>query len=133
MAENPHAPKDVLIMLALDNEPEVRLAVSENKGTTPYALGLLVKDDHVDVRYGVAENHQMPDEILLFLSMDDNPYVRCRAIKTLKGFLVSRKHGSRNFGRHNIVMHCRGGFFHTLRFARLFAELRSRYITSASI
>ena len=71
-------------MLALDSEPEVRLAVSENKCTTPYALGLLVKDDHVDVRYGVAENHQMPDEILLFLAMDENPYVRCRALKTLE-------------------------------------------------
>jgi HEAT repeat protein len=84
VAENPRTPREVLNLLAIDSDPEVRLAVAENKLVGMEALVLLIKDAHVDVRYGVAENHQMPDEILYALAMDENPYVRCRAIKTLQ-------------------------------------------------
>ena len=37
----------------------------------------------MDVRYGVAENPHMPENILFALTQDENPYVRCRALKTL--------------------------------------------------
>jgi hypothetical protein len=84
VAENPRTPVDVLTRLASDADPDVRLAVAENANTPPEILATLSEDEDVDVRYGVAENPHMPEDILLKLSEDDNPYVRCRALKTLQ-------------------------------------------------
>ena len=84
VAENPRTPKDVLTRLAGDPDLDVRLAVAENSNTPPETLSLLASDNDVDVRYGVAENPHMPEQILLDLTKDDNPYVRCRALKTLQ-------------------------------------------------
>ncbi len=84
VAENPKTPKEMLQSLAKDASSEVRLAVAENPHTPSEILVVLAADLAVDVRYGVAENPHMPESILLKLSKDDNPYVRCRALKTLQ-------------------------------------------------
>lgn len=84
IAENPRTPEEILVSLSKDEHSDVRLAVAENPNTPPSVLALLAEDLDCDVRYGVAENPHMPEEILLRLSEDDNPYVRCRALKTLQ-------------------------------------------------
>ncbi len=83
-AENPKTPVEVLLRLAQDGHPDVRLAVAENPNTPPEVLALLAEDADADVRYGVAENPHMPEEILMKLGDDENPYVRCRALKTMQ-------------------------------------------------
>lgn len=84
VAENPKTPSEVLNRLARDAHSDVRLAVAENPSTPPEVLSWLATDEDMDVRYGVAENPHMPEDILLKLSEDDNPYIRCRALKTLQ-------------------------------------------------
>jgi hypothetical protein len=84
VAENPKTPSEVLSRLARDAHSDVRLAVAENPSTPPDVLSWLATDEDMDVRYGVAENPHMPEEILFKLSEDDNPYIRCRALKTLQ-------------------------------------------------
>jgi hypothetical protein len=84
IAENPKTPIKVLNRLAGDEYSEVRLAVAENPSTPEETLAALSSDQDTDVRYGVAENPHMPEDILVQLCEDDNPYVRCRALKTLQ-------------------------------------------------
>jgi hypothetical protein len=84
VAENPKTPVELLKKLSYDDSSEVRLAVAENPHTLPGVLTTLSEDSSVDVRYGVAENPHMPEDILLKLSRDENPYVRCRALKTVQ-------------------------------------------------
>ena len=83
VALNPKTPVETLRKLAEDRETNVRLAVAENAQTPQEILTLLSGDEDMDVRYGVAENPHMPENILVELSQDDNPYIRCRALKTL--------------------------------------------------
>lgn len=84
IAENPKSPPEVLRKLCEDIEAEVRLAIAENPNTPADVLATLATDVDVDVRYGVAENPRMPETILFALSSDENPYIKCRALKTLK-------------------------------------------------
>jgi hypothetical protein len=84
VAVNPKTPIDVLRCLATDKSSEVRLAITENPNAPTEVLVSLATDFDVDVRYGVAENPHMPEDILFKLSTDENPYVRCRAMKTLQ-------------------------------------------------
>jgi hypothetical protein len=83
-AENPNTPIVVLNKLAADPHSDVRLAVAENLSTPQETLAVLAFDEDMDVRYGVAENPHMPEEILVQLCEDENPYIRCRALKTLQ-------------------------------------------------
>jgi len=84
VALNPRTPEDILRKLAVDAETDVRLAVAENTHTPQDILTVLSCDLDTDVRYGVAENPHMPEGILVELTQDDNPYIRCRALKTLQ-------------------------------------------------
>lgn len=84
VAENAKTPLELLRRLSADQGTEVRLAVAENINTPPEILSVLAEDHAVDVRFGVAENPHMPENILLKLANDDNPYIRCRALKTLQ-------------------------------------------------
>jgi hypothetical protein len=86
VAENPETPEDILEELIADNDSEVRLAVAENPHTPGVALSRLAHDDSADVRYGLAENPNLPLRILQELAEDENPYVACRAEKTLHSF-----------------------------------------------
>lgn len=84
VAENPKSPVEVLRDLSRDTHVDVRLAVAENPNTPSDTLCILATDADVDVRYGVAENPHMPESILFQLSQDENPYIRCRALKTMQ-------------------------------------------------
>ncbi|MCC6980288.1 MAG: hypothetical protein IT343_18355 [Candidatus Melainabacteria bacterium] len=84
VALNPRTPVETLRKLAEDTQADVRLAVAENIGTPQEILAALSSDPDMDVRYGVAENPHMPEDILVELTQDDNPYIRCRALKTLQ-------------------------------------------------
>lgn len=83
VADNPRTPVGALMQLAHDPSIDVRLSVAENPNTPPAVLEQLAADDCVDVRYGVAENPHIPEEFLRTLAEDSNPYVACRAQKTL--------------------------------------------------
>ncbi len=83
VADNPRTPVTALMQLAHDPSVDVRLSVAENPNTPAETLEQLAADDDVDVRYGVAENPHIPAEYLRRLSDDANPYVACRAQKTL--------------------------------------------------
>ena len=84
VAENPRTPVDILKTMVTDSDYEVRLAVAENSNTPADSLTLLASDKSADVRYGVAESPHMPEQILIDLAHDENPYIRCRALKTLQ-------------------------------------------------
>ncbi len=84
VAINPKTPVEVLERLASDQVSEVRLAVAENPNAPENVLISLSADESVDVRYGMAENPHVPEEVLFKLTTDENPYIRCRATKTLQ-------------------------------------------------
>jgi len=84
VAENPRTPAAVLRKLAQDHDMDVRLAVADNVHTPPDTLALLARDVCVDVRYDLAENRHLPEPVLIELTQDENPYVRIRALKTLR-------------------------------------------------
>jgi hypothetical protein len=83
LATNPSTPKTVLEQLVTHAEPDVRAAVAENKNTPMACIWMLVKDQDPNVRFALAENHQLCSEMLSVLADDDNPYVGCRAQRTL--------------------------------------------------
>lgn len=83
IADNGSLPTRMLDQLAIHRDHEVRIAVADNPGTSLETLWELAVDPHVDVRFALAENHNIPAEILCFLIGDENPYVACRAQKTV--------------------------------------------------
>lgn len=89
VAENPRTPIATLWQMASDPSVDVRLSVAENANSPAEILEQLAHDDDVDVRYGVAENPHIPVGILTMLAEDNNPYVACRAQKTLKLMLTA--------------------------------------------
>ena len=83
LAENKHTPIELLIVLGCDSNPSVRLAVAENASAHLCLIERAVEDVSVDVRYGLAENPHLPAYLLRKLAEDENPYVACRAERTL--------------------------------------------------
>ena len=65
------------------NASSVRLAVAENASAHHCLIERAVEDICVDVRYGLAENPHLPTHLLRKLAVDENPYVACRAERTL--------------------------------------------------
>lgn len=89
LAENPRTPPALLARLAIDGDPEVRLAVVSNPSTPFSSLVALLKDQSCDVRYGIAEDPGSPEWILYSLCFDENPYVANRAEATIEKFQCS--------------------------------------------
>jgi hypothetical protein len=83
IAEDPKTDADVLTSLSRSEQIEVRASVADNANAPRSALLNLVFDPSVDVRFRMAENHGIPGDLLRILTTDENPYVSCRAIKTL--------------------------------------------------
>ncbi len=83
VAENILTPLSILVKLALDRHEDVRLAVAENPRIPRALLEHLAGDESADVRYALSENPNIPGDILQRLCLDENPYVACRAGKTL--------------------------------------------------
>lgn len=90
IAGNGNCPASLLKRLCKHSSAQVRLAAAENSNTSMETLWQLINDEDADVRFGLAENHRMPELILRALSADDNPYVACRAAKTLERVEANR-------------------------------------------
>jgi hypothetical protein len=59
------------------------MAVADHLNTPVAVLILLAEDDNADVRYALAENHNISRDVLNKLLNDSNPYVANRAERTL--------------------------------------------------
>ena len=90
IAGNANCAPSLLKRLAKHESAQVRLAAAENKNTSLETLWQLVMDEDADVRFGLAEMHHVPELILRALSEDGNPYVACRAGKTLERVEANR-------------------------------------------
>lgn len=90
IAGNANCTPSLLKKLAMHPSAQVRAATAENHQTSLETLWQLVKDADADVRFGLAENHRMPETILKALSEDENPYVACRARKTIERVEANR-------------------------------------------
>lgn len=84
MAENESAPPAVLMKLAADNSPEVRVAVATNRYAPLAAVEKISCDEDVSVRHLMAQSINVPVSVLESLSEDDNAWVRIEADKTLE-------------------------------------------------
>lgn len=82
VAENSHAPLEVLEVLAADKNPDVRIAVGTNPSTPTHIKYSFAFDEDPNVRLGLAEDMNTPLELLDKLIEDANPYVSCRAEET---------------------------------------------------
>jgi hypothetical protein len=60
------------------------MAVADHLNTPEDVLMLLAADDNADVRYAIAENHNISRMVLNKLLDDPNPYVVHRAQTTLE-------------------------------------------------
>lgn len=84
VAENPRTSPELLEYLAKDKHADVRLAAATNRATPPEIILRLAHDDDATVRHGLAEDPDTAREVLWILSNDENPYVSCRAHKTMQ-------------------------------------------------
>ncbi len=83
IAECEVTPENLLNQLAEHPDPEVRMALADNRGLSRSVIETLVEDENPDVRYRLAENTFIPLDLLNRLADDENPYVASRAEKTL--------------------------------------------------
>ncbi len=84
VAENEFAPLEVLEYLSADADADVRSAVATNSAAPARLVEILANDADATVRHAIAENPSTLPSILVALSADGNPYVACRARKTLR-------------------------------------------------
>lgn len=82
VVENQLTPRIALHLLCRDRYPEV-LSAAENPSTPSFSVMALLDDESSDLRYALAENHNLPVSITSRLCNDENPYVACRAQKTM--------------------------------------------------
>ncbi len=84
VAANPNTPAKTLHQLSKHENVEVKIAVSENASTPIATLMELARCADCDLRLAMAENANLPAFVLQILSIDDNPYVSCRAAQTIE-------------------------------------------------
>jgi hypothetical protein len=84
IAENPATPLDILEVLVLWQEPQVRAAVAENPCCPLPLMRTLREDESADVRYRLAECPHVPIDLLEELAADGNCYVAARARRTIE-------------------------------------------------
>jgi len=82
VAENDSTDSATLERLSLSESSEVRAAVAQNEHTLRSTVLTLAEDLSSDVRYALAENAGTNMALLELLSLDENPYVQGRAIRT---------------------------------------------------
>ncbi|MBX9668371.1 MAG: hypothetical protein K2X93_12165 [Candidatus Obscuribacterales bacterium] len=83
IAEHPNTSRHLLTLLAYNRSVDVRMAVCENVSTPLTCIWALSNDSSDDVRYRLAEHASLPAVVMQALTADENPYVACRASKTL--------------------------------------------------
>ena len=84
VAENQSTPAELLEKLSQDPDPDVRLAVGANPRAPVDITYALAFDADPTVRYGLAEDASLPPGVLRILCRDQNPYVACRAMRTIE-------------------------------------------------
>ena len=82
---------EILNILAVNANCEVRCTVAKNKNTPVELLAVLAKDDCEDVRNGVAWNENTPVNVLAMLAQDKNVGVRIRAKDALQERTVKKE------------------------------------------
>jgi hypothetical protein len=91
LAESPQVSSHTLTALAFHRSVQVRCAVADHGKTPLSTLLMLTQDESEDLRYQLAENHNVDDSVLLRLVDDVNPFVACRAERTLARRHVEHK------------------------------------------
>lgn len=89
MARAPLVSRELLRILALDEDADVRLAVAERGDLSSQLQTILCLDKSPDIRFVIAEDPATAVSILRRLSQDENPYVAHRAQRTL--FALARE------------------------------------------
>ena len=84
IAENKNTPVELLAVLAKDINLDVRASVASHKNTTSKILAKLAKDEDYRVRNYVANNPNTPSYALKGLLEDDYNYISCQAEKALQ-------------------------------------------------
>lgn len=83
-AEHPRVSPELLAVLSVHTDPEIRAAVVDNHQTTTDLHWKLAQDLCDDVRYAVAESYTVNMDVLSSLLEDANPYISHRARATLQ-------------------------------------------------
>lgn len=83
VSEHENTSPSILELLSKHSDPDIRCAVAVHRNTSIPVLHKMVLDEDPTVRYQLAECIHIEPEILAFLCEDENPYVACRAFKTL--------------------------------------------------
>lgn len=83
VAANRSTAQDTMAWLLKHPDKKVRIGLIDNPNL-PYSMQRrLVFDPDADVRYALAENHNVVRQVIEALLNDENPFVACRAQKTL--------------------------------------------------
>jgi hypothetical protein len=96
VAENPNVSNKILEYLAKDSDADVRLAVALNHACSQDTIFELACDPDPTVRHGLAEDPMAPYKVLQALADDVNPYVSCRAQKTLQKLTMMKTHSAKS-------------------------------------
>ncbi|MBP9093263.1 hypothetical protein KBI23_19735 [bacterium] len=96
IAANNLTPVSTLAILSKSSKLEIKLAVAENRSTSLCTLLEMARNDDADLRFSMAENANLPIAVLTLLSEDDNPYISCRAERTLCLIRKGRKTAETN-------------------------------------
>lgn len=83
IAANSLTPVATLAILSKSSNLEIKLAVAENRSTSLCTLLEMARDHDADLRFTMAENANLPIAVLTILREDENPYISCRAHRTL--------------------------------------------------
>lgn len=67
-----------------DTDLEERIEKTENNNLPVSIYMMLASDENEDVRYSLASNANIPIQVLHLLEEDENVYVSCRATQTLE-------------------------------------------------
>lgn len=92
LASGVSTPSDLLVALAGDADPEVRLLVAKNPSTPHHVVAKLARDSARLVRLGLAQDQHCPVELLSALADDLDPTVRESARNTRRGLIPAYQH-----------------------------------------
>lgn len=83
VSEHENTSPSILELLVKHSDPDIRCAVAVHPNTPFSSLKEMASDPDPTVRYQLAECIHIDPQILAVLCEDENPYVACRAYKTL--------------------------------------------------
>ena len=90
-AASRHTPKETLVALAQDEDPNVRWRVAGNTNTPTDVLLRLATDPDTDIRIKVAQNPTTPDAVLQALAKNKNVGVSEQALMAIEERAIERR------------------------------------------